>query len=106
MSEVQNTLPVPRSLSASAAASADGAWLVRTPRIDVAADGAGDVFAALFLGHSLKGRNTADALSHAVSSTFAVLAATFESGSRELALVAAQEAFVFPPEVFVPERLR
>ncbi len=79
---------------------------MRTPRIDVAADGAGDVFAALFLGHRLKGRDIAAALSRAVSATFAVLAATLESGSRELALVAAQEAFVAPPEVFVPERLR
>ena len=91
---------------ATLAASADGAWLVRTPRIDVAADGAGDVFAALFLGHRLGGRDTAAALSQAVSATFAVLAATRASGSRELALVAAQDALVAPPEVFAPERLR
>ncbi len=36
----------------------------------------------------------------------AVLAATAERGRRDLALVAAQEALVAPPEVFAAERLR
>ena len=90
----------------SLALSGDGAWVVPTPRIDTAANGAGDVFAALFLGNFLKGRDTAGTLSRAVSSTFAVLEATAAAGSRELALVAAQDALAAPPRVFPAERLR
>ncbi len=91
---------------ATLAVSGDGAWRVRTSRIEAAANGAGDVLAALFLGHSLLGEDVATALSLAVSSVHAVLATTAETGSRDLALVAAQEALVAPPEIFAAERLR
>jgi pyridoxine kinase len=88
------------------AVDADGAWIVHTPRVDAAAHGAGDLFAALFLAHRLMGEDTATALSRAVSATVSVLMKTHESDSRELALVAAQDAFVSPPELYPAERLR
>lgn len=86
-------------------ATADGAWTVTTPRIDAPAHGAGDVLAALFLGHTLAGAAPPDALSRAVSGVYAVLAATAEKGGLDLALVGALEVLAAPPEVFPAERL-
>ena len=42
---------------------------------------------------------------HAASAVFGLLSATLEAGSRELALVAAQDEFVHPTRVFAPERI-
>jgi pyridoxine kinase len=68
-----------------------GAWLAAAPRHEVPANGAGDCFAALFLGHYLRGRDAAGALGRAVSAIDAVLAKTAAAGSPELALIAAQD---------------
>lgn len=73
------------------AVDADGAWLAGTKRLEVAAAGAGDVFAALFLGHYLRGRDVEAALSRAVSAIQAVFEATAAAGADELQLVAAQD---------------
>lgn len=78
----------------------DGAWTVTTPRIDAAAHGAGDVLAALMLGHTLAGAAPPDALSRAVSGVFAVLQATARKGGLDLALVESLDALASPPEVF------
>ena len=77
-----------------------GFWLVRTPKLPIAVNGAGDLFAALFFHHWLGGRSTAAALSKAVSSVFGIVAATLSAGRRELALVDAQEEFVDPSQGF------
>jgi pyridoxine kinase len=79
-----------------------GAWMVTTPRIDLGrrADGAGDLLAALFLGHYLRDRDPASALAAAVSSVFGVLAAARAGGHRELPLVAAQSELVAPTRLF------
>jgi len=77
-----------------------GFWLVRTPKLPIAVNGAGDLFAALFFHHWLGGRSTAAALSKAVSSVFGIVAATLSAGRRELALVDAQEELVGPSQVF------
>jgi len=81
---------------------AGGAWVVETPILDfaVAPNGAGDLLSALLLGRLLEGRPLPEALSLAVSSLFGVLSATRSLGRRELALVAAQEVFARPPQVF------
>lgn len=87
------------------AVEAGSAWLVRTPLLplDPPPNGAGDALAALFLGHLLSnGRDTAAALSAAVSGLYGVLTATMRSGSRELELVAAQGSLVEPATVFSP----
>ena len=79
---------------------ANGRWIVSTPRLPLAARGAGDLMAALFVGHILRARSPADALRAAVSAVYAVLELTLAQGRRELALVAAQEAIVRPPRLF------
>ena len=87
------------------AADGEGAWMVRTPRLDTAVHGAGDMFSALFLGHALRRAGVADALSLTVSSVYAVLAATAQAGAREMLLVETQNALADPPKRFPAERL-
>jgi pyridoxine kinase len=75
-------------------------WRVRTPRLDVSVNGAGDATAALFLAHWLETRSAATALERAAASVFGLLARTAEAGSREILLVAAQEEYVRPTRTF------
>ena len=82
------------------------AWIVRAPEIALAGrpNGAGDLFAAVYLGKRLgsgPGAGPAAAIAHAAASVHGVLAAT----SEELALVDAQEEIVRPRLALVPERL-
>src|SRR5215217_6558645 len=75
-------------------------WRVRTPRLDVGVNGAGDAIAALFLAHWLDTRSAADALGRAAASVFGLLQRTEDAGSREILLVAAQDEFVSPTRTF------
>ena len=78
---------------------------VRTPRLPIAINGAGDAIAALFLVNYLSSRDAADALGRAASSTFGILKRTAEAGARELLLVEAQQELVAPTRSFSAERL-
>ena len=78
---------------------------VRTPRLDVSVNGAGDAIAALFLAHWLETRSAADALSRAASSVYGLLERTERARSREIVLVAAQEEFVSPTRSFEAEEV-
>ena len=92
-------------VSITLAADGEAAWLVRTPLLDTAVHGAGDLFSALFLGRTLRGAGLDEALSATVSSVHAVLAATAQAGAREMLLVETQDALADPPELFPAERL-
>ncbi len=78
---------------------------LRTPRLPLTVNGAGDAIAALFFAHYLRSGRAGEALSKAASALFGVLAKTAEAGARELALVAAQDEFVSPSRVFAAEAL-
>jgi pyridoxine kinase len=80
-------------------------WRLRTPRLPISVNGAGDLLSALFLFHWLKARSAPEALASAASSVYGVVAATAASGERELKLVAAQDEFVRPSRLFRPEPL-
>ena len=80
-----------------------GFWRLRTPKLPIAVNGAGDLFAALFFHHWLETRATPEALSRAASSVHAIVTATAAAGSRELALVAAQDELVRPSRLFAAE---
>lgn len=82
-----------------------GFWRLRTPKLPIAVNGAGDLFAALFLHHWLDRRVTPEALSRAASSVHAIVTATEAAGSRELVLVAAQDELVRPSRLFAAEAL-
>jgi pyridoxine kinase len=87
------------------AASGDEAWVCWTPRLPVELNGTGDAFTALFLGHWLSTGGRLDrTLERTVSAMYALVKATHERGSRELALVAAQDQLVEPAERFAAER--
>jgi pyridoxine kinase len=75
-------------------------YRVRTPRLDVSVNGAGDAIAALFLAHWLDTGSAGVALGRAASSVFGLLARTAEAGSREILLVAAQDEYVSPTRTF------
>jgi pyridoxine kinase len=87
------------------AADDKGAFRVRTPRLDVSVNGAGDAIAALFFVHYLREQSAAAALAKAASSVFGLLKRTKEAGSREILLVAAQDEFVTPSREFAPEAI-
>jgi pyridoxine kinase len=78
---------------------------LRTPRLPIVVNGAGDVIAALFLAHHLSTGSIAEAMSLAVSSLFGVLNLTAEAGSSEMLLVDAQEEFVRPTRVFTAKKI-
>jgi pyridoxine kinase len=80
-----------------------GFWRLRTPKLPIAVNGAGDVFAALFFHHWLEARATPEALSRAASSVHAIVSATLAEGSRELALIAAQDELIRPSQLFAAE---
>lgn len=80
-------------------------WRVRTPRLDVAVNGAGDAIAALFFVHAMTRRSVPDALAEASASIYGLLRRTRDAGSRELLLVGAQDEFVTPSSRFAPERV-
>ncbi|MGH6666020.1 MAG: pyridoxal kinase PdxY [Pseudolabrys sp.] len=82
-----------------------GCFRLRTPKLPLAVNGAGDAVAALFFAHYLRAGKIEEALSAAGSAVFGVLAKTAEAGSREMQLVAAQDEIVTPTQIFEAERL-
>jgi len=78
---------------------------VRTPRLGVSVNGAGDAIAALFLAHWLRTRSAAEALGSAAASVFGLLQRTEDAGSREILLVAAQDEFVSPTRTFAVDEV-
>jgi pyridoxine kinase len=80
-------------------------WRVRTPKLDLSVNGAGDAIAALFLVHMLATADPGAALSSAASSIHGLLRRTAQAGSREILTVAAQDEFVSPSRIFSAERL-
>jgi pyridoxine kinase len=86
------------------ASDAGGCFRLRTPKLPLAVNGAGDTIAALFFAHYLRSQRIDEALSRAASAIFGVLARTADAGAREIQLVAAQDEIVNPSCVFEAER--
>lgn len=90
------------------AVTPDAAWTVTTPLLafPIPLNGAGDALSALFLGHTLKGLATPDALSATVSGLFQLFAETQAAKTRELQLVATGAKLLTPARTFpaVPVR--
>jgi pyridoxine kinase len=80
-------------------------WRVRTPRLSLSVNGAGDAIAALFFVHYARGRSAAAALGEASASIYGLLKRTEEAGSREILTVAAQDEFVSPSRRFGVEEV-
>jgi len=80
-------------------------WLVRTPRLALVANGAGDLTAALFLAHFLRLRDAPAVLGATAAGVHAVLEETLRLKAPELAIVAAQDALVTKTLRFEVERI-
>jgi pyridoxine kinase len=92
---VTSLCPVPGQV-AMLAAGPDGVWVVETPLLPVALNGCGDVAAAVFLAHLLRGIAPPEAalpeiLAATASAMFGLIETTARLGRSELALVAAQD---------------
>jgi pyridoxine kinase len=96
--------PVPDRVT-MLASGADGAWLVETPRLPVVLNGCGDVTAALFLAHLLRGESLPEALARTAAAMFALIETTARLGRYELALIAAQDELVTPSRHFTPQQI-
>lgn len=78
-------------------------WRLRTPKLAVDVNGAGDATAALFFVHRARSGSAETALAEAGASVFGLLARTRDAGSREILTVAAQDEFVAPTRRFPVE---
>ena len=83
-----------------------GVFRLRTPKLPLSVNGAGDAIAALFFAHYLRSSDIGQALAQAASSIFGILAKTVDAGSREIQLIAAQDEIVRPSRMFKAEELR
>ena len=79
---------------------------VVTPLLPRTFTGAGDLTAAVFLAHRLRGADLLTALAETAGAVFGVLRVTVEVGESELALVQAQDELVTPTSRFEVTRLR
>lgn len=83
----------------------DAQYLLRTPKLELVANGAGDAMAALFMAHYLRLGKIGEALAAAGSAIFGVLAKTVEAGASEIQFVTAQDEIVDPSRVFEAKRI-
>ena len=100
-----DTAAAPSDRIAMLASGPEGAWVVETPRLPVVLNGCGDVTAALFLAHRLRGQSLPDALALTAAAIFAVIETTLRLDRYELALVAAQDELAAPTRRFRPRRI-
>ncbi|MET0528692.1 MAG: pyridoxal kinase PdxY [Microvirga sp.] len=80
-------------------------WRVRTPKLSLSVNGAGDAIAALFFVHYARSRSAPTALAEAAASVYGLLKRTEEAGSREILTIAAQDEFVSPTYRFTAEEV-
>ena len=101
-----HTAETPENAVDLLASDGKACFRVRTPKLPLAINGAGDAIAALFFAHLLRDEKIGAALARAASSIFGVLARTAEAGAREIQLIAAQDEIVKPSRLFEAEEIR
>ena len=94
-------------IAGEAGAAGEGGrfWRVRTPRLSLSVNGAGDAIAALFFVHYARAGSAQGALAEASASIYGLLKRTEEAGSREILTIAAQDEFVSPTHRFSAEEV-
>ena len=100
------TPDIPGNELGTLAVNGQGAWLVRTPKIDLhpLPNGMGDVFAATLLGHLVANKSLPQALELATATLYSLVKAT-AAGSRDLPLIAEQAQLMEPSTRFVAQAL-
>jgi pyridoxine kinase len=81
---------------AAIAVAAEGVSQAQVPFVETPAHGAGDVFAALFLGHLLRDGDTGQALERAVAGVHALLAASAAAGTADPPLIVMLDRLAAP----------
>jgi len=84
----------------------ENAWRVRTPKLPISPNGAGDLFASLLASARVRGSDTRQGLSHAASAIFAVLQRTAADGTEEMRIVESAELLVHPKQRFEATAVR
>lgn len=82
----------------------EGVFCVTTPHLPVQLNGCGDLTTAIFLARLMTG-GLAETLAATADSVFEIVEATHRAGSRELQLVAAQDAIAHPGHRFAASSL-
>jgi pyridoxine kinase len=100
-----NTQETPDDAVDLVASDASGFYRVRTPRLGLSINGAGDAIAALFNQHWKRSGSAAEALDLASASIYGLLKRTEEAGAKEILTVAAQDEFVTPSRRFAVEKI-
>ena len=100
-----HTQDTPQDCIDMLASDESGIFSVRTPKLALSVNGAGDAVAAIFFAHYLRDGNIAEALARAASAIFGILSKTLQSGAREIQLVNAQEEIVNPGRMFAAEKV-
>jgi pyridoxine kinase len=95
-----NTDETPAGAIDCLVAANEGNFRLRAPKLPIAANGAGDAMAALFLFHVLATGDSRLALEKSAAAIHGLLSRTCQAGSRELRLAAAQDEFVNPTSHF------
>lgn len=88
------------------AVAGEEAWFASTPRLGNVPHGAGDLLAALFLGHRLQNRVIEEALMRAVAAVFRTLKESVRLGVSEMPLSAEQMTIGEVPDMGKEIRLR
>jgi pyridoxine kinase len=100
-----HTAETPENAIDTLASDETGCFRLRTPKLELTVNGAGDTMAALFFAHYLREGKIDMALARAGSAIFGILAKTLEVGTPEIQLVAAQDEIVAPTRLFEAKRL-
>ena len=82
------------------------AWFVSTPRLGAVPHGAGDLLAALFLGHRLHNAPANDALTKSVATVFHMLRESVRAGRGEMPLVAERQAIAQSSKIGMDLKVR
>ena len=100
------TPDIPANELGTLAVNGQGAWLVRTPKLDLhpLPNGMGDVFAATLLGRLMDGKNLPEALELATSTLYSLVESTAPS-SRDLPLIQQQDQLVQPRTHFAVQTI-
>ncbi len=85
--------------------TAGGAWGAAAPKVPLRAKGAGDFFAALWIGHFVQTGDPVAALQTAVSALQVTIEAASEMDAAELPIIATQDAWLAPPNLIDVETL-
>lgn len=103
---IATSIPDGNERIATLAVTGEGVWLVSTPRLENVPHGAGDLLAALFLGHRLQNRDIGEALMRAVAAVFRILQESVRLGMPEMPLIAEQASLPKSPDIGEEIRVR